>query len=65
MHWPSIRVLTSRAPLLDDDSAALIASKIVRFQNDRTLSSEPPVLIPSAPDDRLSIADCELPVGDR
>jgi hypothetical protein len=65
MHWPSIRVLTSRAPLLNDDSATLIASKIVRFPNDRTLSSESPVLVPSAPDDRLSIADWELAVGDR
>jgi hypothetical protein len=46
-------------------AAALIASKIVRFQNDRTLSSEPPMLVPSAPDDRLSIADWELAVENR
>ena len=65
MHWPSIRIPTLRASLFYDESAALIASKIVRFPNDRTLSSESPVLVPSAPDDRLSIADWELAVDDR
>ena len=48
MHWPSIRIPTSRASLFYDESAALIASKIVGFPNDRTLSSESPVLVPSA-----------------
>jgi hypothetical protein len=65
MHWPSIRILTSRASLFYDESAALIPSKIARFLNDRTLSSESPVLVPSAPDARLSIADWERAVGDR
>ena len=57
MRWHSIPILTSRASLLTDASAALIASEVVQLLKRRMLSSESLVLVPSAPDDRLSIVD--------